>query len=284
MAIAPIFNCESGAPIRAELNEAFVSLSSRAALQQKPVHAGISAARLDGYMAAGDGVDALYVCASGEPRHPGKIRSLDQFLPNGAEDPANGGCWELREPVITPEMLGARGDADEDGNGSDDSIAIQAVIDCAKTGNGRVELGAKRYGIYRTINIDGDNRVSSPSYSGISDPRSECFCWGVILEDPKDNVNVTNATGLEGRSVYGDLVYVGRKPDSGANYDTNGMAIQVQAAVRFSGFAINYDVAWHRPFGATSQGNHPAGIEHRSILSTERQHWLFRPPWGSVRQ
>jgi hypothetical protein len=92
MAIAPIFNCESGAPIRAELNEAFASLSSRAALQQKPVHAGISAARLDGYMAAGDGVDALYVCASGEPRHPGKIRSLDQFLPNGAEDPATGGC------------------------------------------------------------------------------------------------------------------------------------------------------------------------------------------------
>jgi hypothetical protein len=31
-------------------------------------------------------------------------------------------------------------------------------------------------------------------------------------------VNVTNATGLEGRSVYGDLVYVGRKPDSGASY------------------------------------------------------------------
>lgn len=314
MAIAPISNGESGASIRAKLNNAFASLSSRAALEKRDVHAGISAVRLDGYTAAGDGGGALYVRAFDEPSHPGKIRSADRFLPNGTEDPANGGWWGLREQVITPEMFGAIGDADEDGNGSDDSIAIQAAIECAKAANGRVELGAKRYGISRTINIDGDitfsgvtmaasilqkkadvvgirhsgnghptirdltvqgrgpvsdvgsnalestpagiftrkcyierlrgYRVGSPLYNGFSDKRSKCFCWGFILEDPKDNVNTINATGLEGRSVYGDVVYVARKPNSGADLDTNGMAIQVQAAVRFSGFAINYDVGW----------------------------------------
>jgi hypothetical protein len=325
MAIAPILNDETGASVRAKLNNAFASLRSKAALELKEVHAGISAIRLDGYIAAGDGGGALYVRAASEPAHPGKIRSADRLLPNGATDPMNGGWWELRERVITPEMFGAAGDADEEGNGSDDSGAIQAAIDCAKVAHGRVELGAKRYGISRTINIDGDitlggvtmaasvlqkkadivgirhsgdghptikdftvqgrgpisslgqnalentpagiftrkchierlrgYRVGSPLYSGYADTKSKCFCWGFILENPKDNVNIVNAIGLEGRSVYGDVVFIGRVPGAGADFDTNGMTIKVQAAVRFSGFAINYDAGWR----SYLQVNHAEG-------------------------
>jgi hypothetical protein len=325
MVIAPIINGETGASVRAKLNNAFASLSSRVALEQKEVHAGVAAVRLDGYRTAGDGGGALYVRANSEPSHPGKIRSADRFLPNGTADAKNGGWWELRERVITPEMFGAVGDADEDGNGSDDSTAIQAAIECAKLANGRVELGAKRYGISQTINIDGDitfsgvtvavsilqkkadivgirhsgdghptirdftvqgrgpvstlgqntlestpagiftrkcyierirgYRVGSPLYTGFADKKSKCFCWGFVLENAKDNVNIVNAIGLEGRSIYGDVVFVGRVAEAGADFDTNGMTIQVQAAVRFSAFAINYDAGWR----SYLQVNHAEG-------------------------
>lgn len=45
-----------------------------------------------------------------EPTHDLKIRSTDRFLPNGTADAANGGWWELAEPVLYPEMAGARAD------------------------------------------------------------------------------------------------------------------------------------------------------------------------------
>lgn len=69
-----------------------------AGMSELSVPAGISALRVNGYAAAGDGGRALYKRVDSEPTHAGKFQSAD------------GAWWEIAEEVITPLMLGAIGD------------------------------------------------------------------------------------------------------------------------------------------------------------------------------
>lgn len=70
--------------------------------------------RIDAFAEVGDGGGAFYRRVATEPDHPGKFQS------------ANGAWWELSEPVVRPEMFGARS-----GDGRDDLPALQSAAAAA---------------------------------------------------------------------------------------------------------------------------------------------------------
>ena len=74
-----------------------VAFPTRAAVAAATVPAEVAVLSTLGFSAAGDGGDARYRRAAGEPSHAGKVRSAD------------GAWWELDEEVVRPQMLGAVG-------------------------------------------------------------------------------------------------------------------------------------------------------------------------------
>ncbi|MES0157598.1 hypothetical protein NKJ81_29155 [Mesorhizobium sp. M0018] len=97
------------------------------------VPADISALRVIGYSSAGDGGTALYKRAVSQPPHAGKFQSLD------------GAWWELAEPTINVQMLGAVCDGM-----TNDAAPFADAIDLALMLNAPLELPAGR-----DINIAG---------------------------------------------------------------------------------------------------------------------------------
>lgn len=97
--------------------------STRNAVEELVVPAGISAFRTNGFAAVGDGGDALYKRVASEPYHAGKVQSDD------------GSWWELVNSNVTVEMFGAAG------NGiSDDAPAFRACRDfMVEMGGGTVK-------------------------------------------------------------------------------------------------------------------------------------------------
>jgi hypothetical protein len=99
------------------------SLTTRASMETTTFPAALKGLRTFGYAAAGDGGEAMYARVAAEPAHPGKVRSLDRFLPNGSTDNTNGGWWQIANEVINTKMLGALA------NGSNQTAAVQAALD-----------------------------------------------------------------------------------------------------------------------------------------------------------
>lgn len=62
--------------------------------------------RTSGRAVEGDGGGGLYIRVPAEPTHAGKIRSTDRYLPNGSEDAAHGGWWELAQLDVNVRMFG----------------------------------------------------------------------------------------------------------------------------------------------------------------------------------
>lgn len=97
---------------------------------------GISAIRVNGYYAAGDGGDALYAKVVSEPGHAGKFRTAD------------GAWWEIASiSGANVAAFGAVGDGFVD-----DSQAIQNAIDFVSAfANGDVTFGPHTYAIGSTL-------------------------------------------------------------------------------------------------------------------------------------
>ncbi|WP_146620080.1 hypothetical protein [Acuticoccus sediminis] len=92
---------------------------------------------LKGYATEADGGAHSVRRVSSEPSHPGKLRTSDRFLPDGTVNAANGGWWEIAEPMPSPEMFGAVGDGI-----ADDTAAI---FNWLSYGGGRADDGGKVY-------------------------------------------------------------------------------------------------------------------------------------------
>lgn len=70
-----------------------------------------------------------------EPAHNGKVRSMDRWTADGEHDSANGGWWEIDEPVVTPQMFGAPAIG-----GTDITGPLQSAVDVAVLFCGVVEV------------------------------------------------------------------------------------------------------------------------------------------------
>lgn len=96
---------------------------------------------------AGTGGGAVYRRAASEPSHPGKIQSND------------GAWWEIDEPQITPNMLGAVGDGS-----TDDTVAVENALAVAVAQSVPVRLVAM-YGV-TTVDVDyNDLRIEGQGWS-----------------------------------------------------------------------------------------------------------------------
>jgi len=90
------------------------------AVEAAVVSAGSQSITVNAFSATTDKSPATFVRVTSEPTHPGKIRSLDRFLPDGSTSPANGGWWSISGEEINFYQLGAMGD-----DATDDTVAIQ---------------------------------------------------------------------------------------------------------------------------------------------------------------
>jgi hypothetical protein len=104
---------------------------------------GITALRVNGYYAPGDGGEALYVRAGVQPSHNGKFQSAD------------GAWWELAEKEPNIRMFGAKADGATDGTGTDASAAVQAGNDyvIAALGGGTLYVPPGLYRISSTVTL-----------------------------------------------------------------------------------------------------------------------------------
>ncbi|WP_210335011.1 ubiquitin-activating E1 FCCH domain-containing protein [Mesorhizobium mediterraneum] len=145
--VAPIAAFATGAPLAlaadataddsdalAELGAGYASdavnvptYATKTGMSVLAVPAGISALRVDGFSAAGDGGAALYKRVVSRPSHAGKVQSLD------------GAWWELAEPTINVQMLGAVCDGV-----TNDATSFAAAVDVALLLNASLELPAGR--------------------------------------------------------------------------------------------------------------------------------------------
>ena len=102
-----------------------VHAASAAAIPSNVIHC-----RTGGYHSAGDGGGALYIRVPSRPLHALRFRSADRYSPSGSVDSENGGWWSWADNTLTPEMSGAKGDADvATWAGTDDWQAIQDALD-----------------------------------------------------------------------------------------------------------------------------------------------------------
>lgn len=120
--------------------------ASVATAQSQPVAASIQTIVTDAYAPTYADLDTLsggarYVRASladlgGYPALAYWRHDTDRYLPDGTTDATNGGYFVLAESVVSPLMLGAKGDGS-----TDDTAAIAAVILLQRP----VDLGGRTY-------------------------------------------------------------------------------------------------------------------------------------------
>lgn len=130
------------------------TFATRALAAAASIPAVLTSVVLRGYSSAGDGGAATYKRASSEPSHAGKFQSAD------------GQWWEIAEPVVTPQMFGAKGDAKISGTGAitsgdntlTDSSATFTSDDVGKT---IVVVGAGAAGAALTTTIASRNSGTS---------------------------------------------------------------------------------------------------------------------------
>ena len=111
--------------------------ASRDVAQSNHIPADVKLMYLKGYAAEADGGAHSVKRVASEPSHAGKVRTADRYLPDGSVNQANGGWWEMAEPMPTPEMFGAIGDGV-----ADDTSAITNWLNY---GGGRTDDGSKVY-------------------------------------------------------------------------------------------------------------------------------------------
>ncbi|MFD6316922.1 pectate lyase family protein [Methylorubrum thiocyanatum] len=87
-----------------------ISLPSTAAASSRAIPVVVQAFSTRGYAVEGDGGGAEFRRVASQPAHPGRLRTTDRFLPNGATDSANGGWWEISSTRLNIRMFGAKGD------------------------------------------------------------------------------------------------------------------------------------------------------------------------------
>ncbi|GAA0768928.1 glycosyl hydrolase family 28-related protein [Brevundimonas olei] len=121
-----------------------VDVSTREIAQLAHIPSTIKAVRTSGYSIPGDLGAALYRRISSEPPHAGKFQSAD------------GSWWELSESVVTPQMLGARGDGI-----ADDWQAIQNALTCGAGRSVYIPAGiykcTKPLYVWRSTSVFGDD-------------------------------------------------------------------------------------------------------------------------------
>lgn len=179
-----------------------------------------------GYYEPGDGGGALYVRASSEPSHEGKL-------------PTNGGSvwWELREAIVTPQMFGAKGD-----NVTDDHAAIIAAIeynpDPDDTSDGaHVRFLNCTYYVGQTINIKrivllegSSSGHSTNSTTGLrSVLRFAADTTGLIVNRGNTIDNTTTAIpGTGDTSIIRGLRFLG----SGTDPAAHGVRLRARATIQ----------------------------------------------------
>jgi hypothetical protein len=177
-------------------------------LSQLAVSAAPSSVRtiqVTGYRSAGDGGQALWRRAAAEPSHPGKLRSVDRFLPDGSSNGSNGGWWEIASSPLVFEMLGAKGDGF-----ADDAPAINACSEASKAlGHTLIEAGPGK--VYRvesplrprrdlTWNLNGSailGAAASAVFGDQSDAKKTLI--GAVTADvrgPTDTLAVSSTQGV----------------------------------------------------------------------------------------
>lgn len=95
----------------------------------------------EGYYVPGDYGGARWVRRASEPSHPGKLQTAD------------GAWWEIDVRVVTPEMTGAVGAA-ENAGAPDDQTALEAALAVALATSRKARLSPGRiYGLTRPLRI-----------------------------------------------------------------------------------------------------------------------------------
>jgi hypothetical protein len=180
----------------------FATIGSAAAAK---IPSSVIHCRIAGYYSAGDGGGALYVRVSSQPLHALRFRSVDRYLPSGSIDSKNGGWWSWADNVLTPEMVGAKGDADIAAwTGTDDWQAIQDALDAQIYFHIASEVCFRQVKTYRiTKSLHLGYGVGAPTCArvrgpGIAGDGENSFSGPIILCD------FSNAPGVAiqgGRSV-----------------------------------------------------------------------------------
>lgn len=129
----------------ATLEPAFQTLSAASAAIPP---ASAQTLRLAGRSAAGDNGGAVYRRVGSPPLHPGKLLTAD------------GAWWEISEPRIFAEMLGAKGDGT-----TDDTAAIEAALATLEAlGGGYLHFGPGTF--IATIRPDANGRTKIRGVTG----------------------------------------------------------------------------------------------------------------------
>lgn len=113
LAESAVVNTDASFDLVANAKSATIGASKKAVLTQGYATIGLGAAR--------------YRRVASQPTHPGKLRSTDRFAPDGTIDSANGGWWEIAEPIIDARMLGVVSGSNADSQMTD-AIATAAAL------------------------------------------------------------------------------------------------------------------------------------------------------------
>lgn len=129
-----------------------ILLGSVQAVRETEIPSSTNTILVAGFYVPGDGGGALYVRASSEPAHAGKVESAD------------GAWWELAEQQFYVEMFGAVGD-----NTNDDAPHFRDGIDfLEKRGGGVLYLSPRTYFFGSTTKINGVADTPDDSLSEIT--------------------------------------------------------------------------------------------------------------------
>jgi hypothetical protein len=172
--------------------------------------------RTDGYAAAGDGGQGLYVrldAAPSDPTNNAYTRSVDRYTLSGSTDVTHGGYWALvaEGGEVRIEQFGGAGDASQVGVGGTDNYTplINALAYYAKTNSYggtpdlqhwtyRIRFGPGHYRVSDTIELHVSTHIVGSGQSGLGS-----FDWGTMLHFPEDrHCFIFSAGNTSGDSSY----------------------------------------------------------------------------------
>lgn len=180
-------------------------------VQASTIDPSVMAIRTNGYYAAGDGGDALYVRVVVEPNHAGKIQSFD------------GAWWELAaQRIVCPEYFGAIADG-----ATDCADAIQNAIDfCAIKSVDGIGFRPKTYSVSRRIRHKPN--VSLFGVVGVFTIKALAGIADTLFATDNYELLVAAGNSSSGGSqnfTISDAVFDANMAENGANTSINGDGI-----------------------------------------------------------
>jgi hypothetical protein len=210
---------------------------------------GITALRVNGYYAPGDGGEALYVRAGVQPSHNGKFQSAD------------GAWWALSESAVNVKMFGARGDWNG-AIGTDDTAAFQNFIDYLEAKSVPGGIPPARYRLTGPVYI---GRTNGMRLTGVAKTFTNSFIGAsVLVFDVADGTNgviigsTTAGERRDGIEIDGLMIFRNtaetKSASGGIGITYRGLIQPIIRNLTVYNFAVNAYITEATGGGATSGG------------------------------